>query len=164
MRNPWDRVHSAYLGKRGTHHFRKVREFYNMSNRGIPTFAQFVRFIRTQDPSQMDRHWRPFHARCATGVGQRGIGAAPWDMVGRLEDGLDEYIREALWRMGARIDLPEEALQKNIKNITLRINRSKYPAGKSHSWAYLEHGSRELVDIVGEVYRMDIERFGYTFD
>jgi len=90
-----------------------------------------------------------------------GKGIAPWDLIGRMENGLEQIMADSLSNMG----FPKGLSIKSHKPAdTTTRTQGQLTASTSHSQAYLDHGTRELVDIVQGVYQKDIDRFGYRFD
>mmetsp|Transcript_67657 Transcript_67657/g.147352 ORF Transcript_67657/g.147352 Transcript_67657/m.147352 type:complete len:310 (+) Transcript_67657:84-1013(+) len=144
IRNPWDRVRSAYTGKIETG---KI----SVSNRTNMTFAEFVRFIGTQDPKEMNYHWRPVSQTCIT----TGWNRTFYDRVYKLEHGLNEQLGAAMQEIGWPLQEVEAANQKTDPSVDERRENFTSPTDLEYPM--------ELADIVRRVYADDI-RFGhYSF-
>lgn len=182
VRNPWSRLVSAYLNRivgRGIEHRQMMKRFtrgrwYRVDKRakyyfrkwtqGVgwpestePTFREFVhREVVDKSIGGMDPHWYPQHLF---------INSFEPDFVGkfeRLEDDVDRL-----------------CLQLGIPNSLPHLNRSAYRSeGTADCYAdcaqsalrsmdelprYRQFYTPDLIDMVGDVYRRDIQRFGYDF-
>jgi len=144
IRNPYDRVRSAYNGKIATGRIM-------VDGRTDMTFAEFVRFIGKQDPAEMNYHWRPVSKVCLTS----GHHHAQYDKVYRLEDGFNSNLAHALRRVGWNVDEIEAQNQKTDPSVEERISTYTEAEGLKNK--------HELIDIVEKVYHDDIKLGGYTF-
>lgn len=137
VRNPWDRLVSAYffLQKGGMHsddqyfaakHLAKLDTFERFVHEGLERRAilQWVHFRPQSD-------WVTIDGQLAT------------DFIGRLET-IEQDYEVVRTRLGIGDALP-------------KANQSKHKD-------YRTYFTPEMVDIVANVYRSDIERFGYTFE
>ena len=182
VRNPWSRLVSGYLNRivgRGIEYRQMMKRvargsWYRVDRRARyylrkwtlgagwpesaePTFREFVqREVAGLAPDDMNPHWRPQHAF---------IGSFEPDFVGKFER-LEEDVEQLCLRLGIDNSLPH-------------LNRSRYKK-KSTSECFADCAQSELrsmhelplyrqfytpdlVDIVADVYRQDIQRFGYDF-
>ena len=140
VRNPWDRAVSAY-------HFARqggVPGGAQMSNperyRGndFDSFDTFVtRYLTHRRLSRADGVFRP-----QTSYLTLGDGTLPFDHIGRFEHLADteQWLSGIL---GRRIEFP-------------RINGTEREG-------YREYFTDQTRDIVGSLYRSDVETFGFTF-
>jgi len=145
IRNPWDRVRSAYNGKIATGRIM-------VDGRTDMTFAEFVRFVAKQDPADMNYHWRPVSQVCLTAAQE----PAKYDKIYRLEDGFNSNLAEALEQIGWEVDEITAQNQKTDPSVEERISNYTQAEGIKNK--------HELVEIVKKVYKEDIELGGYTFE
>lgn len=143
VRNPWDRVLSAYLfARKGRTETMGVR---NPDQYRIPAFASFERFVLewlpTQDIASLDFIFQPQHHFVCDGSDQLLTA-----YLGRVED-MQSGLTEVSARLGRTIEVG-------------RVNSTRV-AGKGYRYAYL---SDRMVEAVAEVYSKDIDLFGYTFE
>jgi len=144
IRNPWDRVRSAYNGKIATGRI-------SVNNRTNMSFTEFVRFLGTQDPKEMNYHWRPVSQTCIT----TGWNRTFYDRVYKLEHGLNEQLGAAMQEIGWPLQEVEAANQKTDPSVDERRENFTSPTDLEYPM--------ELADIVRRVYADDI-RFGhYSF-
>ncbi|MAG56340.1 MAG: hypothetical protein CMJ83_08630 [Planctomycetes bacterium] len=136
VRNPWDRLVSCHASKiEGSFHhgFERFRALAP----GMP-FDAFARAIVDIPDSVTDPHLRSQYCFITDADGELLV-----DFVGRFER-LAEDFRQVCDRIGAGdVALPHE------KKTRRRDYRGYY--------------SPELIEIVGERYAADIDRFGYAF-
>jgi hypothetical protein len=135
VRNPWDRVVSAffYLDGGGCNEFDEAyRAQYLARYNG--SFEAFVRGL----PSHVTHvHFRPQTYWLSDATGR----LLP-DFIGRFET-IEPDFRQVADRLGLSADLPV-------------VNRSRHRP-------YREHYSAETRDIVASIYRRDIDAFSYQF-
>lgn len=155
VRNPWDRLASAYRSKieRGDKVRdrqalavqARIRERYGL-RRGRPiSFGHFVRWVVQQNASAMNTHWMPHSVRCSP-------LHTPYDYIGRFET-LQEDIALVLdtllgWSPGL---LPDAHWSSSRTAANRTAQLLQY------------YDSPELVELVARKYRDDIVPFGYTF-
>ena len=140
VRHPTPRVESAYLDKVVRHprnHWRaEIRRALGLSkdhDRKL-TFDQFVDALETQEPIEMDPHWRPQYLNLMHPL-------IEYDLVGRLES-----FDADLARIRKATNLPDVPFQ--VRNRTKRDGS-------------LFEGRPDLRRRVEQVYARDFELYGY---
>jgi len=124
VRNPWDRLVAAYLGKIAMHrgHERDdLRRFYGLGEDDDITFAQFVLWLKTQSDDVVyhhgnnhygiNAHWEGQVHRCGADAGAYSIvasvdGGGGLVAQGRLQFG--DYVKQLLRQLGWDDALYEE--------------------------------------------------------
>lgn len=145
VRNPWDRLISAYLEKIVTGKF---------SLPGVSSFESFVRYVTTGTEGVLvnNIHWLSYHARCNT-------GSFNYTTVVHLEDPkFSDKIQQVFSSAG--IDIGE------VGHMNSKAT-SADPLGKRlrmFSENLTAMASAELVQLVQEKYADDIRRYGYAYD
>ena len=177
VRNPWDRLTSAYLNKfitpvdlRASASPGKevVEKFYR--EKGLKpdwekaiTFRQFVDYLLVNKDEDIDGHWRPQHLF---------LNNTKLDFIGRFENLIEdfEYIKK---RLNITLNLP-------WSNKSNRVNHGSYTKGLDRNRHYSDYGrselrklaqypkyqefyTPELIELVRQRYRKDVEMFGYEF-
>ena len=143
VRNPWDRVLSAYrfacVGRTDSMGVRKPSQYH------IPEFESFERFVCEWLPKQnienLDFIFRPQSMFVCDCFGQVIV-----DHLGRVEE-MDETVK-----------VLSERLEKKI---TIRNENSTRALGKDYRSAYVRP---EMVEVVQSVYSQDVNLFGYDFE
>lgn len=135
VRNPFDRVLSAYANKivrpqkRG-----RFRERAGFAANDCPSFERFVDALATQDPAQFDPHWRPQTINLL-------FDDLTYHRIGRVET------FDADWaQLAAETGLPQTYERRGLKE-------EKPPLAE----AYTPRLARRVLDI----FRRDFEAFGY---
>ncbi len=143
-RNPWDRLVSAWrFARRGAGEGETYRAgMWRPERYRVPEFDSFDRFVKEwlarRDVSRLDGVFQPQSMFLC------GPDLVPLvDQVGRFED------------LGPTLDFVERHTGR--RPAIARANRSG--EGVDHRQFY----TPELVRIVGEIYRSDIEAFGHDF-
>lgn len=145
VRNPWDRVLSAYR-------FAKVgrTESMGMSNPGqyrIPEFSSFERFLFDwlvyQDLNKVDFVFQPQIRFVCDPDSQEQIIV---DYLGRMET-LDTDIRAVAGKLKRSLSVP----RSNVTQGGMSDFRSAYT-------------SPEMIDLVGRIYFNDIDVLNYSFE
>ncbi|KAL9178795.1 hypothetical protein ACHAXT_003926 [Thalassiosira profunda] len=151
VRNPWDRLRSAYVDKIAPNPSK-----HEDKDGPITTFARFVAHAEKHRNSNM--HWRLISERCWAGA-EDGF---QYDYILRLEDGdLNEKLREIFDRAG--IELPA-GIGKEVKNQKSTNHTSQALIDFYRKEAASANMTMEaLVAQVGRIYKADIEPFGYSF-
>ncbi|WP_417448405.1 sulfotransferase family 2 domain-containing protein [Idiomarina abyssalis] len=144
VRNPWDRVLSAYrfacVGRTDSMGVHKPDQYR------IPEFGSFERFVcewlPKQDVEGLDYIFRPQWMFICDESGQVMV-----DHLGRVEE------------LGATVEILADKLGKpvSIKN----ENSTRSSRKNDFREAYTRP---EMIDIVRSVYRRDIDLFKYSFD
>jgi hypothetical protein len=138
VRNPWDRLYSAYafLKRGGMNEMDQAWAVKNLAD--YPDFDSFVRGWVNEENIRSWVHFFPQHYFiCDENLDVKV------DFVGRLEQ-IDEDIRVVQQRLG----LPETALPKNN-------------AGSADKHGHTQRFSEECLSIVARVYHEDIRLFSY---
>lgn len=144
VRNPWSRVWSAWNNKivgSGDESAMRKNAFAPGDRRRqdelAEDFALFIRLLGDSRPYRNDPH---FMTQAAI------LGNDRLDHVGRFERYVDEveFILDRVGLGGLGLEIPHG-------------NRSRL------SGAYAENFGGDSIRIVGELYRADIERWGYSF-
>eukprot|EP00581_Thalassiosira_minuscula_P028098 CAMPEP_0183750492 /NCGR_PEP_ID=MMETSP0739-20130205/1137_1 /TAXON_ID=385413 /ORGANISM="Thalassiosira miniscula, Strain CCMP1093" /LENGTH=323 /DNA_ID=CAMNT_0025986547 /DNA_START=46 /DNA_END=1017 /DNA_ORIENTATION=- len=154
VRNPWDRIRSAYVSG-------KEQNKYGKTNVDISsnTFSDFVKYVERHPHENI--HWKPVSKHCKTGGGQNNTDVFLYDHIIKLEDGdlttrLEEIFEEA------GIDLPN-GIEKGHKN------QNKTSGASSLADFYRQEAKlgnttmKELIESVARTYADDIRTFGYSF-
>ena len=101
VRNPWDRLASAYLSKisRPTISDRqalavqnRIRILFGLRRSQRIAFGHFIRWVVQQNASTMNQHWKPHSERCDTLY-------TPFEFIGRYET-MQEDILHVLGMLG----------------------------------------------------------------
>ena len=137
VRNPWDRLVSAYEYLRVGVSPDEYDWAMSQKVNGFGSFHAFVRWLGHTGASE-GMHFLPQHAHVRTKDSENGM-----DFVGRYET-LEPDLAYVAERLGVQARLPH-------------LNRSP---GRRPYEEYYDAGTRE---IVGQVYRRDVELFGYVF-
>ena len=138
VRNPWDRLVSAYEYLRvgvGDDEYDKA-----MSTKvaGLGTFERFVDWLRDTEASE-GMHFLPQHKHVNTSSAENAM-----DYIGYFET-LEQDVSRVAKRLGVSAKLPH-------------INKSPSRGG------YRDYFDSYTADVVGKVYRRDLEMFGYDFE
>jgi len=142
VRNPWDRVYSAYRFLKNGGANEEDRQWAVDFLDAYDDFDQFV-LVGLSRPEVLDKFHFHSQVSCLSGPGES------WphiDFLGFFENLEADflYVAEKLYP-GHQLGLPT-------------INRSG--AGKSYLQAY----TADTKEIVAKIYRKDIDIFGYNFD
>ncbi len=173
VRNPWDRLTSAYLNKfvKPIDNYQsrypgkqEVEEHYQEKNlqveysRGI-TFKEFIEYLLTHQNDEIDGHWQPQ---------SMFINQNQFDYLGRIET-LGTDFAAIVQRIGVEADLGWANRSKRAEvtnNISTEDYASYTPAQLRQLGqypAYTEFYTPELLDLVKQRYTEDVENFGYQF-
>ncbi|MCE9528608.1 MAG: sulfotransferase family protein [Planctomycetales bacterium] len=125
------------------------------------TFRHFIEFLRTQhlDSDNSDLHWRPQY---------RFLGSVSFHFIGRFER-LGEDLRTISHLLGIKAKLPALNATNYAKEEAVPADCfADAPLSQLRSLAaipcYRKFYTRELQQQVADLYRRDIEQFGYDFD
>ena len=178
VRNPWDRFASAYLNKFITPKNLKkstspgkevVKNLYG--KRGLQpdwdkaiTFRQFVEYVVANKDEDIDGHWRPQYLF---------VNDNKFDFITKLENLTEDfaYIKK---RLGITCDLPWSNRSKREKNSSgvqpekkIRGHYADYDRSQLRKLGqypkYQEFYTPDLIELVRQRYKQDIETFGYEF-
>ena len=142
VRNPWDRVFSAYsFLKRGGWQ-KGDQEFVAAFLSDCDSVEKFVLERLTREDVREKIHFKPLGHFLKTSAGEW----FPFDFVGRFERFADDF--ETVKR------------RVNPQAVLKHRNRTNGVAPGS----YLDGYTSEMIDAVARIYAEDIEAFGYTFD
>ena len=136
VRNPWDRLVSCWLSKISDAGKRNLYQLSESKIDEMQDFDKFVAYVATQDLERGERHIR---------LQSSLIDLTNIDYIGRLET-FDTDINDIFETIGISAE--------NIKPKNVSEDREPYQT-------YYSQKTRELV---GQLYRKDIQIFGYRFD
>lgn len=148
IRNPWDRVKSAFADKVNSEVF--VPGHLN----GNATFSEFLHALQDTEPSDMNGHWKPVSENCYTGV-------VNYTDVYKIEHGIEHPIRSVFEKLGVS--------SQHTRNMLKKIGVRSQQSHNSHGLAarremYNTETTKKLKQIVEDVYADDIAFGGYEFD
>ena len=165
VRNPWDRLASAYLSKVAKETVKdrqalavqsRIRTLFGLRRGQRISFGQFIRWVVQQNASTMNQHWKPHSERCDTLY-------TPFEFIGRYET-MQEDILHVLGMLGWSPTLIPATHWSSLDKsgfAAMRRNESQKLLALYHDD---ETATREqLVELVAQKYRDDIVPFGYTF-
>lgn len=152
VRNPWDRLASAYMSKieRGTRVRdrqalavqQRIRTLFGLRRGQHIRFGQFVRWVVQQNTSTMNPHWKPHSERCDTLY-------TPYEFIGRYET-LQEDILHVLGMLGWSPSLIPATHWSSLTRTSMsRANQSE---------RLLRLYDSQLVDLIAQKYRDDSAR------
>ena len=157
VRNPWDRLASAFLSKidRGTkvrdrqarNMQEDIRALFGLARGQRITFGQFVRWVVRQNASEMNPHWKPHSERCDT-------RHMPYEFVGRYET-LQEDLLHILGMLGWSPSLIPTTHWSSLGAAGVSRNESQR--------LLQMYDDAQLVELVADKYRDDIAIGGYQF-
>lgn len=157
VRNPYSRIRSAYVGKIQTGRI-KVKD---ANNRPIanPSFYEFLNYVKMNPTKNI--HWTPVSSRCLVSGSNFTEGAFQYDYILKLEeDDLPKKLTEIFKR--ANIDLPVE-IERSPKNQHTDHSSSSIVGFYREAAEASNVTVKELIQLVGQIYKEDIEPFGYSF-
>ena len=161
VRNPWARLASAYAkliaveDQRTSVHRTWIREMHNLNEKDSIRFSHFIRWVVAQEPASMHRAWRPYSRTCR-------FRDVKYDAILRFES-LQSDVPELMERLGMQSDREKRVWQRaNAETRPLMPPDSPDQLLKLHH-LYFSDDERDLVQVVREKYREDIDLFGYSF-
>lgn len=182
VRNPWERLVSAYLGKiapgASSGHaevgaIETIRKHYNLGGaEPHVTFSQFVRWVAEQRDEGINCHWMPQSVRCGTGHGLYTIES-------RLEsysDDIKKLLRALNWSDSFYVGHEE-----HFSGTTQCLNNKHCAAaveaqlGDKATWQndsssalarklYAAAQGDDLVEVVRRRYADDCSLLGYSYE
>lgn len=161
VRNPWERLASAYAkliaieDVRTSTHRTWIREMHGLAEREPIGFSHFVRWVVAQEPLSMHRAWRPYTRMCH-------FNRVRYSFIGRFER-LQQDVERLMEILGMRSERERRAWQKANAETRPLVPRSSPDSLLKLHHLYYSDDERDLVALISEKYREDIELFGYTF-
>ena len=149
VRNPFRRIISCYINKfvhkKDNASIIAIKNYcidrYSLTAETFD-FVHFLKFVREQNSSSMDRHWRPM-------VDAISYGKINYNFIGKLENFEDDFQKV----------LDESGLDdSNWKSLLELRNASSY----SKPWR--EYYTQESIDLVKEIYSQDFTAFEYSVE
>lgn len=142
VRNPWDRIFSAYTFLKAGGWPEWDADYVGQFLNSCDSFEQFVMEILPRSDARRHIH---FHTMSSFMTGLEGEWY-PFDFVGRFERFADDFDH-----VRRRVNPAAQVEHRN-------------PTKRSESHGYREAYSQAMIDIVGEIYSEDITALGYSFD
>ena len=173
VRNPWDRLTSAYLNKfvkpidieqSSSPGKQVVEQHYQSQNlpvdysRGI-TFKEFIQYLLTHKNEEIDGHWQPQ---------SMFINQNKFDYLGRIET-LDADFKAIAERIGVTTNLgwANRSKRAEVTNNSSTEQYADYTPTQLRQLdrypSYTEFYTSELLDLVKQRYTEDVTNFGYQF-
>ena len=144
IRNPWDRIRSAYLDK--------INRVIFVPGHGDASFNQFLMAISKTDPATMNAHWQPISHRCVT----TGPNRFHYSKVYKLE----EHFEESLEEVFTHLDIAKSRTRAAIEKIGRKNVGNSDHTLESRWEAYSDPVTRKVIP---EIYHDDIEFGRYKF-
>ncbi len=138
VRNPWDRLVSAYFFLKKGGLSQEDRDWFNEE---LNSFADFDDFVKKWVNKQNIWKWHHFRPQYHYMLDKKG--RIPLDFIGYFEN-LDQDFKYITNKIGISCDLPMN-------------NKSKHKN-------YQNYYSEETKEIIRKVYSKDIRMLGYDFD
>ena len=178
VRNPWERLTSAYLNKFVSPIRHKqsnlplakevIENIYRLNDLTVNyeesiTFKQFVEYISVTDDQDLDGHWQPQYLF---------LGDTQFDFIGRFEN-LEKDFAYLQQKLGLSSSLPWSN-KSQVDDDKLDANKSdlkrhfcdfspKELSQLSHFPDYRDFYAGDLIEMVRKRYAKDIELFDYDF-
>ena len=145
VRNPYTRILSAFLDKMTWKSQQKeeVAKALNCDVSDKITFEQFLEFVKTQNPYEMNPHWRPQTHQLFWGV-------VNYDFVGRFEDFAGNF------NLILKNIYANESEEFKIENRTNHATKASKKIEKFYN--------TRTQDLVQEIYQADFESFNYSLE
>ncbi len=158
IRNPFDRLISAFttyisVPDKATAVYRAwIRELHQLGERDPISFSHFVRWVVQQEPAAMHRPWQPFSETCR-------FGHVKYSFIGRVER-LSEDFAHIMEELGL-----DERDRKQFDHFYRKSRPSDPPLDRQLRLMHYYYGDddHDLVDLVRQRYREDIEFGNYEF-
>eukprot|EP00563_Minutocellus_polymorphus_P000346 CAMPEP_0181029610 /NCGR_PEP_ID=MMETSP1070-20121207/5286_1 /TAXON_ID=265543 /ORGANISM="Minutocellus polymorphus, Strain NH13" /LENGTH=254 /DNA_ID=CAMNT_0023106923 /DNA_START=728 /DNA_END=1492 /DNA_ORIENTATION=- len=149
VRNPWDRIRSAYVNKIATG---RIRPKDGPTGRHM-SFLEFIDYVGQHPHANV--HWMSYAERCSTSPNLEGRPMFHYDYIVRMEDfnkGLEKVFANAGLKYQPnenKNSISPESYRKRADYFReLTANRSEYDSA---------------IVKVGNIYRDDVVQFGYSF-
>ena len=141
VRNPWDRVLSAYrFAVKGRTEYMGMRSPARYRIAEFETFERFLcEWLAPRDLPQLDYVFQPQYPFVTDDEGERIV-----DFIGKVEE-IGDHLKIVEKRLGRALELPH-------------VNRT----GDSAGYVTAYRNSR-MIDLVADVYAKDISMFNYEF-
>ena len=162
VRNPWDRLISAFIGKVVVHPdgfggAEGMREHYGIKRACELQFQQVIRFVAGQKKPNI--HFMPESERCAP-------ERLPYDAVAHIEHGFESTLSEVSVRLG--FDKPTLAKHISTTHACAKSSCCNGPYFEMLNVSSAAERRRkfytpELRDLVATRFATDIESWNYTF-
>ena len=167
VRNPWNRLVSAYLNKflpaEPRPVARPVIQFIYEKQGLAPnfeksiTFRQFINYLIDTDDHLLNEHWRPQYLF---------LGDYDFDFIGKFEN-ITEDFQQIKQKLSLRTDLDWLNKTENLDSRNDIENQADFYPQEIRNLTkvpdYQNFYTAELVELVRERYKVDIERFDYQF-
>jgi tetratricopeptide (TPR) repeat protein len=167
VRNPWNRLVSAYLNKfmqtsPKPFTLEVIQSVYERQNltpdyeRSI-TFKQFINYLVVTEDELLNGHWKPQYLF---------LGNNKFDFIGKFETLTQDfqYIKQ---KLNLELDLEWANKTEKTENINVLENYADYYPDSLRQLKqmpnYKSFYTPDLVELVRERYRNDVEMFDYEF-
>jgi len=145
VRNPWDRVRSAYNDK--------VNRVVFVPGHHNASFSDFVHALKKTDPQEMNAHWKPVSTHCFTA----GPEAVHYNKMYKIEGNFEGAMADVFSHLG----IAKEHTLAKLHQIGARNHKDSTENGlKARRETYK---SKALEKMVAEIYADDIKVSGYSF-
>jgi len=161
VRNPWDRLASAYSkliaveDQRTAVHRTWIREMHALGEKEPIGFTHFVRWVAAQEPASMHRAWRPFTRSCH-------FDRAAYSFIARFEN-LHEDVGTILAKLGMTSERERRVWQRASAETRPLVPHSHPDQLLKLHHLYYSDDARDLIAIVRAKYSEDVALFGYEF-
>lgn len=142
VRNPWDRLHSAYFFLKGGGINAEDKIFSEKYLNDVTSFEDFVMNWLSEEKLDLYWHVMPQYKFITSSADSRKIMV---DFLGRFEN-LDHDFRVVTNKLGF----------KNSSLANVNVNKEK-------SSNYIKDYTNEMIDKVAKLYQQDIKLLGYQF-
>ncbi|MEK8019469.1 MAG: sulfotransferase family protein, partial [Candidatus Parabeggiatoa sp.] len=167
VRNPWERLTSAYLNRIVTKGNLSGIVLTAYKDKALPsnylksiTFRQFIDYIMVTDDNDLNIHWQPQYLY---------LGNQHFDFIGRYENLATDFERLKQMTQLPSILIKENATQycpqainSDKKFCDYSPNELRQLAGGFPSYEYFY--PPDLIECVIKRYQKDVEMFGYSFN
>lgn len=151
LRNPYDRLRSAYLDK--------INRVVHVPGHAHATFDEFVHAIHHIAPKQMNVHWKPISTRCLT-KGETRYTRFAYTKKYKIETHFEDSVVEAFSKIG----YPTH----KVRNVLATIGSRNQNPTENHTITgrrqFYKNVHGNVVNIIRKIYRDDFKVGGYTFE